>query len=168
MSKQEKDDFFILTQPRFGFFAALGYQTFHTRNCPKLSGRSNIRGFETYDAAKHSGFTPCKLCKPNPKQDLLISIPIGNKERPNDTVENLSALCDEYGYSHKICKNNFELETPVGKWIILVNTYPVTVKHINLAHSPNCTYYHTQHRIFLSMVDALYYIHRHDLSLMQK
>lgn len=167
MSKQEKDDFFILTQPRFGFFAALGYQTFHTRNCPKLNGKSNIRGFETYDAARRSGFTPCKQCKPNAKQDILVSIPIGNKERPNDTVENLSVLCDEYGYSHRIVKNNFELETPVGKWIILINTYPVTVKHINLAHNPECTYYHTQHRIFLSMIDALHYIHRHDLSLMQ-
>lgn len=165
MTKQEKADLFTLTQPRFGFFAARGYQTFHTRNCNRLLGKSNIRGFDTYSHACRAGYTPCKYCRPSEKQNVVVSIPIDNKIRTDETVEDLSVLCDQYGYLHHYYKGDFELETPVGKWIIHTGERPVTVEHINLAKKPNCEIYHKQHRIFLSMLDALRYIHRHDSEL---
>lgn len=162
MTKQEKDDLFTLTQPGFGFFAARGYRNFHTRNCNRLVGMSNIRGFDTFSHACRAGYTPCKHCKPNEKQNIVVSIPIDNKVRNYETVEDLSVLCNQYGYTYRYHNGNFELATAVGKWIIHTDSRPVTVEHINLAKKPNCEIYHKQHRIFLSMIDALRYIHRHD------
>ena len=85
--------------------------------------------------------------------------------RTDETIEDLSVLCEQYGYPHRYRKGDFELETAVGKWIIHTGDRPVTVEHINLAKKPNCETYHKQHRIFLSMLDALRYIHRHDSEL---
>ena len=56
---------YTLTQPGYGFFAARGYQNFHTRNCSRLVGKSNIRGFDTFSHACRAGYTPCKYCKPS-------------------------------------------------------------------------------------------------------
>ena len=165
MTKQEKDDLFTLTQPRYGFFASKGYQNFHVRNCIRLNGKSNIRGFDTFEHACRTGYTPCRFCKPNRKQDVIVSIPIDNKVRTDETVADLSALCNQYGYAHRCRKGLFELETAVGKWIIYTDARPVTVEHINLAKTPHCGTYHKQPRLFLSMLDALRYIRRHDEAL---
>lgn len=168
MSKQERDDLFTLTQPRFVFFAALGYQNFHTRTCNRLVGKSHIRGFDTFAHARKAGFTPCKHCKPTKKQDIEVSIPIDNKIRTDETIEDLSALCEQYGYEHSYQKGIFKLTTPAGKWKIDTGSRPVTVEHINTFKSPNCITYHKQPRIFLSMLDAIKYIHRHDNNLLSE
>ena len=165
MSKQEKNDLYTFTQPRFAFFVATGYQNFHTRNCSRLKGLSNIIGFDTFLHATHAGFTPCRQCKPTKKQDIVESIPIGNKIRESESVDDLNDLCKLYGYEHNISKNDFEVTTPVGKWKINTDVRPVTLEHINLAQNPGCDIYHKQHRIFLSMLDALMYIHKHDSSI---
>ncbi|MBQ7357236.1 MAG: hypothetical protein IJW65_00710 [Clostridia bacterium] len=165
MTEQQTRDMYTLTQPRLAFFASKGYSTFHQRNCSRLVGRSNIRGFETFSQASRAGYTPCKLCKPTKKQNLLVSIPIESKERADESVEDLVLLCKQYGYENTVNGDFFELTTPVGRWRIDTASRPVTVEHVNLAHNPKSRSYHQQHRIFLSMTDALLYIHRHDKNL---
>jgi len=162
MTAMERDDLFTLTQPRFAFFAARGYKNFHLRNCTRFEGRIDIKGFETFAKAKRAGYTPCRHCKPTEKYDITVSIPIDSKVRKDETVDDLKALCEQYGYEWKSYADCFELQTPVGKWRIDTISRPVTVEHINTAKTPNTERYHTQHRIFLSMLDALRYIHRHD------
>ena len=166
LTEQERSDLFTLTQPRFAFFVAKGYQSFHTRTCSRLEGLSEIRGFDTFSHAKRAGYTPCKYCKPSQKQDIVASIPIGNKVRADETITDLHKMCARYGYEHRFHRGDFEIVTPVGKWKIHTDARPVTMEHINLAESPLCETYHKQHRIFLSMLDALKYIHRHDSTLM--
>lgn len=165
MTSQERDDLFTLTQPRFAFFVGKGYQKFHTRNCPCLRGVSNIKGFRTYEIAKKAGYNPCKRCKPTTKQNILASIPYESKVREDETIQDLHQWCSRYGYEHKLDKDQFSVLTPVGKWIIHTEARPVTVDHINLAQRPDCETYHKQHRIFLSMLDALKYIYRHDRNI---
>lgn len=162
MSEQERKDFLILTQPGFAFFAASGYKNFHTRKCSRLKGTSDIRGFDTFAHAMNAGYTPCKVCKPSKKMDILKSIPINNKIRAEESVEDLQRLCDKYGYAHEFQKGIFKVTTPVGKWRIHTDTRPVTVEHLKLSKEHQSRAYHVQHRIFLSMLDVLVYIHRHD------
>lgn len=166
MSEQERQDMFTLTQPRFAFFVARGYQNFHTRACSRLEGLSNICGFDTFSHAVRAGYTPCKHCKPTKKQDIVASIPITNKVRADETITDLHKWCDRYGYEHRYHQDIFEVVTPVGKWKIHTDVRPVTMEHINTAQKPGCETYHKQHRIFLSMLDALKYIYRHDSTLM--
>ena len=165
MTPQERADLFTLTQPRFAFFAARGYRNFHLRNCTRFEGRSDIRGFATYAKAKRAGYTPCRHCKPTDRFDIKVSIPIDNKVRTDETIEDLMTLCVQYEYEYRAYSGCFELETPVGKWRIDTTARPVTVEHLNLVKHPSGQRYHTQHRIFLSMLDALKYIHKHDNNL---
>ena len=166
LTEQERSDLLTLTQPGFAFFVGRGYQNFHLRQCFRLEGLTEIRGFDTYAHAQKAGYTPCKHCKPTPKQDIIASIPITNHVREDETIADLQAWCDKYGYEHRININDFEVTTPVGKWIIHTDERPVTVEHINLISKPFTNTYHKQHRIFLSMLDALKYIHKHDSALM--
>ena len=131
-----------------------------------MEGLSNFIGFDTFLHASRAGFTPCKQCKPTKKQDIIASIPIGNKVRTEETVQDLQTLCDRYSYEHHLHDGIFEVITPVGKWKIHTDTRPVTMEHINLAKTPGGKTYHAQHRIFLSMLDALTYIHKHDSAIM--
>ena len=167
MTPQQKKDFYTLTQPRYAFFAAQGYLNFHTRNCRRLNGISGIRGFDTYAHARRAGFYPCKHCKPTGKLDLILSIPIESRVRTDETVDDLVTLCNQYGYPHSMKGADFLMETGVGKWKIHTDARPVTLHHINLSRDPNCEVYHKQPRIFLSMLDAVRYIHRHDNNLLE-
>ena len=166
LTEQQRSDLFTLTQPRFAFFVGKGYQNFHTRACSRLEGLTEIRGFDTYAHAKNAGYTPCKHCRPTKKQDIVVSIPITNQVRADETITDLHKWCDRYGYEHRFHQDDFEVVTPVGKWKIHTDVRPVTVEHINLAQKPGCETYHKQHRIFLSMLDALKYIYRHDSTIM--
>ncbi len=166
MTKQEKNDLFTLTQPRYGFFAVKGYRSFHMRSCSRLTGKSDIKGFDTFSHAKRAGYTPCKYCKPTQKHDVLVSIPITSKLRGGESVADLITLCGWYGYKHRYAKGELAVETPVGKWIVHTDARPVALDHINLVKTPGCKTYHKQHRIFLSMTDAMTYIHKHDSALL--
>ncbi len=165
MTPQERADLFTLTQPRFAFFAARGYRNFHLRNCTRFEGKSDIRGFATYAKAKRAGYTRCRHCKPTDRFDIKVSIPIDNKVRSDETIEDLMTLCVQYDYEYRAYSGYFELQTPVGKWRIDTTARPVTVEHMNLVKHPNSHRYHQQHRIFLSMLDAIRYIHKHDYNL---
>ena len=167
MSEQQRADMYTLTQPQFAFFVARGYQNFHTRNCTRLAGLSGIRGFGTCAHAKNAGYTPCKQCKPTNRQDVVVSIPFCNKVRDDETIDELHRWCEMYGYEHELREAEFCVKTPVGKWKIHTDLRPVTVEHINLFQNPCRDTYHKQHRIFLSMLDALKYINRHDKAILK-
>lgn len=168
LSETERNDIFTLTQPRFAFWVAQGYQNFHSHSCPKLKGLSNLRGFSTYQDATKAGFTPCRKCHPTAKQDIIISIPFTNRVRKHETVADLEALCQAYGYPYLKEENRFYLETAVGKWKIYTNTSPIKLGHINLVQTPYETQYHQQPRLFLSFTDIFDYIKRHDDVLLKK
>ena len=163
MTDQEREDFLALTNPGYGFWAAAGYGTFHSRSCRKMKGLTKIRGFAKYDEAIRAGFTPCKCCKPTKKQDIVYSIPMSNRARANETPADLAALCEKAGYEYRRDEDCFEFLTPVGRWRIHLKSMPVTVDHLNLTMTPDNPYlFHRQHRIFLSLRDAFLYIKRHD------
>lgn len=168
LSQEERDDVFTLTQPEFAFFVSKGYQTFHLRSCNRLKELSNIKGFKTYNDAVRAGYTPCKRCKPTPKQDVKVSIPIKNRIRADETITDLETLCRDAGYSFSQTGPDFIIVTPVGKWSIDVSSSPLAVKHINLAVNPNTKTYHKQPRAFLSFIDVFDYIKRHDSELERK
>ena len=159
-------DAHVLTQSGYAFWAAKGYRNFHLRQCPKLAHLSDLYGYATYADARKFGLTPCKTCKPTPKHDIIVSVPIYQQRRATETVEDLDFLCDEQSWEHSFSENEYVIETPVGKWKIIVGTSPVDVYHINKVKTPNNTNdYHRQHRLFLSMTDTIEYIKRHDWKL---
>ena len=165
-SETEKDDFYTLTQPRFAFWAGKGYNTFHLRHCHKLKGVSHLDGFARYSDAKRAGHIPCKFCKPTPKNDMLVSIPITNKVRESEKIEDIQLLCAERGFEHRIEDDCFFMETPVGKWMWSITDKPIHVKHINKLRDI-ADGYHDQPRLFLSFLDVFKYIERHDDKLVQ-
>lgn len=168
LTTQEKEDIYTLTQPRFAFWSACGYQSFHLRSCCKLNGLSNLRGFGTYQDALRAGCTPCRKCRPTPKQNITLSVPITSRVRSDETPEELEAMCSEAGYANHREGAVLCLETPVGKWRIDLSALPVKLEHINLLQTPNGTKYHEQPKIFLSLIDAFQYIKRHDDTLAKK
>lgn len=165
MSKQEKADHMTLTHPGYAFFTGTGYQTFHLRSCSVLNQLTEIKGFPTFERAAAMGKVPCKLCKPTSKANLAISIPINNLIRENESEKTLVSLCEAQGIIYRYKAPYFYMETHVGKWKINILTRPVVAHHINLAHNPNQTQYHKQHRLFLSLKDTFDYIVCHDDNL---
>ncbi len=164
LTAMQRSDVYTLTQPSLAFFAAAGYSNFHLRSCSRLEKTSNIRGFSTYEKACRAGYTPCKHCRPTQKQNLDYSIPIDNQYREDETSQVLADFCKNQGYPYHIDDASFYLETGVGKWIIDTDTMPVKLMHINLVRAPSDSY-HLQPRRFLSLYDAIRYIHRHDTEL---
>ncbi len=165
LSPTQRNDFFTLTQPRFAFFAARGYATFHRRECSSLRGLSDLRGFSRFDEACRAGLTPCRHCKPSARQDILCAVPITSRERPGESAAELTALCQQYGYPCAMERKVFSLSTPVGRWRIRTDIRPYTIRHINLVKTPEGTEYHQQPRLFLSLLDCFFYILRHDQEL---
>lgn len=167
MTTQQTNDFFTLTQPRFAFWAQEGYSTFHLRNCKKMGGLSNLKGFEHYSDAIRFGYKPCRFCKPTSKSDIILSVPIYQRRRDEERVEDIDALCDKLGWEHTYTKPNYFIETPAGKWKMVTGTRPVDVYHINKVTQPGETNFHKQHRLFISMTDTVEYIRKHDDDLIQ-
>ena len=168
LTESERNDIFTLTQPRFAFWVGQGYQSFHLHSCSKLHEVSNLKGFGTYQEAISAGYTPCKKCKPTSKHDVKYSIPITNRIRVDEKVEDLETLCIDAEYPHYKEGPYFCIETPVGKWRINVASSPVKLEHINLVESPECDAYHEQPRLFLSFIDTFVYIKRHDDKIIQR
>ncbi len=127
-------DAFVLSQPGYTFWAAEGYQTFHRRNCPELASVTNLHGYARCSDAQRFGLTPCKLCKPTPKNDIIASVPIYQRQRCHERLEQIDALCCPYGWKYYHDEHDYFIETPVGKWKMVLGTYPVEVFHINKAY----------------------------------
>lgn len=162
MSRQERADHLTLTQPTYAFFSGTGYQSFHLRSCSLLGRMTEIKGFSTCEQALAAGKTPCKICKPTPKADMELSVPITNQIRDNESENTLVSLCEANGIVYQYEEPYFYMQTSVGKWRVDILSRPVIVHHINLAKNPNQTQYHRQHRLFLSLKDTFDYIYRHD------
>ena len=167
MSDEEKKDAHLLSRSGYAFWAAVGYATFHERNCPKLAHVSGLRGFARYQDAVRSGYRPCRICKPSSKSDIILSVPIYHRERTDETPDHLDALCEIHGYPHSYEEPYYFLKTPVGKWRLNTETYPVDVYHINLLKTPRAEEYHKQPRLFLSLTDTFRYIQNHDSRLLR-
>ena len=149
----------VLSQSAYAFWMAEGYQTFHLRSCPKLNGLSHLHGYARYGEARRYGM-PCKICKPTNKYDILASVPMNQRIRKNETVQQIDALCDRLGWKHEFREDAYFIETPVAKWKLMTGTQPLEVFHMPY----NSEGYHRQHRTFLSMTDTVEYIRRHDES----
>lgn len=168
LTEEQKKDIYTLTQPGFAFWVGKGYQSFHMRNCHKLKGLSNLKGFSTYKEAVRAGFTPCKYCKPTKKNDAVLSIPITSCVRENESIDDIVPFCESAGYTYHKDDEYFYIKTPVGKWKIVIDSKPIKLEHINLTMDFNEWDYHIQPRRFLSFTDAVEYIKRHDDALMKK
>lgn len=155
----EGHDAFVLTQSGYAFWAAEGYRNFHLRNCPKLNGLSHLHGYARYSDARKFGLSPCKLCKPSAKNDIIASVPMKQRIRENETEEQIDTFCDSQGWKHEYSGNAYYIETPVAKWKLMTDTHPLAVYHMPKGQ----TEYHKQHRTFLSMTDTVEYIRRHDI-----
>ena len=152
-----------MTQPTYAFWSARGYTNFHLRNCKKLSGLTDLRGYTKYEQAIISGMQPCRHCNPSKKHDLELTIPRGSAIRKEETPNTLVILCRENQYPWELTENYFQLETPKGIWRIRTDGVPYRMDHINKILSPNNrTQFHQQPRLFLSYRDAFAYIKRHD------
>ena len=92
------------------------YQTFHLRHCTKLGHLSELRGFARYKDAIRAGLFACKQCKPTPKNDIKVSVPIYHRERQDESVETLDRLCNTQGFRHYYEEPDYYIETAVGKW----------------------------------------------------
>ena len=166
LSQQQRKDLFTLSQPGYAFFAAKGYQSFHLRNCRKLSGLPNMEGFPLYKDAVQAGYLPCKCCKPTEKHNAVISLPIRTARRYGESVDTLKRLCKRFGYPYAENSGLSYIETKVGIWRVDPIAAPYRLEHINRVVTPdNTTEFHRQPRLFLSLQDMFYYIKRHDEGL---
>ena len=163
LNQDGKDDLYTLTQPRFAFWAATGYNTFHLRHCKKMSGLANLKGFSLYANAVAAGYRPCKCCKPTFKHDIYLSLPIYSKKRFGDGVQTLIDACEANSYKYRQDGNSFTFETPVGIWRLDILRTPYRIQHINTAMDPsNRIAFHNQPRLFHSLKDVFDYVKRHD------
>ena len=166
MTQQQRSDSITLTATRFAFWAVTGYSTFHTRNCPKLNTLTGVKGFARYNDALHAGFQPCRQCKPSPKQDAILSIPIYNQTRDTEKLEDVVSICEAKGYRCTISKNELTIETAAGRWIVDVVKRPIFIQHQHTSGSTKGeSELHWQPRMFLSLMDVVQYIEKHDLRL---
>lgn len=163
MTAQQRADSLTLTATRFAFWAVSGYRTFHTRSCVKLNGMENIHGFARYGEAVHAGFSPCRLCKPSPKQDAVLSIPIYNQARDGEKIEDIISLCEANGYTCTLNQHKLLIETPVGQWHVDIRKRPIFIEHQHTdASIDGESSLHWQPRMFLSLRDVVTYITKHD------
>lgn len=119
LTEAQRNTVMVLSQPGLAFWASKGYSTFHRRNCPKISGLNQLKGFSKYQDAVRAGYSPCRHCRPSPKQDVKFSIPITNQERFGETTDTLIQLCTQHCLPFEYDLRYFTLQTMVGKWRIV-------------------------------------------------
>ena len=163
LTPEQKADAITLTQPSYAFWASSGFGNFHLRHCGRLKTLTDLKGFSLYEDAVRAGYKPCRQCKPSPKHNLEISMPIYSKERPTESVEVLIKLCQENGFSSERQRNAVLVETTKGIWRVHTGAIPYKLEHINKIYGANNrTEFHTQPKIFLSLTDVFIYIKKHD------
>jgi len=167
LDSQKSADFYTLTATRYAFWAARGYSNFHKRSCSRLNGLKDLTGFARFSDAIRAGYQPCRQCRPTEKDDAVLSIPLYNQIRNEETINDIIVLCRKKGYRCSYDHPEMIIETPVGRWIMNVVKRPVFVEHQHKelsASGPSAL--HWQHRMFLSLTDVVLYIEKHDGKLM--
>lgn len=163
LSMDRKDDLYTLSSSRFSFFASRGYKTFHLRNCRKIPNLQNLEGFSTFETACKSGYRPCRCCKPSDKHNVVMSLPIYTTERSDESLNDLESFCKSNDFIYAKDHGYVYVETHSGIWRINVSRSPYNLEHFNIVKEKKSRLaFHQQQRLFLSMIDALYYIKRHD------
>lgn len=163
LPSDRKEDLYTLSMSWYVFFASKGYKTFHLRNCKNISHLQNLEGFPTFESAYRSGYKPCRYCKPSDKYNALISLPIYTTERSDESLNDLQCFCKSNDFIYVKYHMYIYVETHSGIWRINVSRFPYNLEHFNIVKGhKNHVVFHQQHRLFLSMMDALYYIKRHD------
>ena len=158
MSAEKRKDMLTLTTTNFAFWAAHGYGNFHMRNCRKLNGLTNLKGFETFQQAVRAGYSPCRECRPSKNDNMDISMPIYTKQRKNESLEEILALCTHIGVDYNYSEPILHIKTPSSEWKINIMRHPVIVDH----KPSGSNVFHQQHRMFMSVIDTVWYIARHD------
>lgn len=159
----KKEDLYTLSKSRYAFFASKGYKTFHLRNCKMIPNLQNLEGFSTFEGACRAGYKPCRCCKPSDRHNIALSLPIYTTERKDESVRELQSFCQLNDFIYLEDHEYIYVETRAGIWRINVCRTPYNLEHVNLIKTTNNrASFHQQPRLFLSMMDALYYIKRHD------
>lgn len=157
LSSLRQADAKALTSSEYVFWAAKGYANFHLRSCKRLAKLSCLRGFSTFEQAIRAGYQPCRECRPATKYDLPI-VMSSTTTKKNESPESILALCCKMGLEHTYEDPLLHLHTPKADWKIDIRMCPLVIKH-----KPNgASAFHTQHKMFLSVTDALKYICKHD------
>lgn len=158
MSAAERKDILTLTTTKFAFWAAQGYSNFHLRSCRKLNGLTALKGFETYQHAIRAGYQPCRECKPSKKYNMEISIPINTIERKEETLEEVLAICSRWGLEHDYRESILSIRTSAAEWEMDTTVLPVVIYH----KPAGSNLFHEQHKMFMSLSDAVAYVAKHD------
>lgn len=163
MEPQARADAITLTATRYAFWSSLGYSNFHLRNCRKLQHMTQLRGYARYSDAIRAGLQPCRICKPTAKHDIIVSVPIYNRERKDESIEELMALCASKGLRCTMKDSLLIIETGKGYWRVDPHQRPFFIEHL---HTDETAYpdaqMHWQPRMFLSLQDVISYIEKHD------
>lgn len=164
MDPQARADAITLTATRYAFWSSLGYSNFHLRNCKKLQHMTQLRGYARYNDAIRAGLQPCRICKPTAKHDIIVSIPIYNRERKDESIEKLMASCVAKGLRCYMKDALLIIETVKGYWRVDPYKKPYFIEHMHTGDTarPDAQL-HWQPRMFLSLQDVISYIEHHDL-----
>jgi methylphosphotriester-DNA--protein-cysteine methyltransferase len=158
LSKQQRRDMLVLNATDCAFWAAAGYRSFHLRHCRRMDKLSNFKGFYTYQQAVYAGYQPCRECRPSAKQDVSIYMTLDTRRIKGERLENVLALCSRLQLSYTYEEPFISMSTEQGEWKINVLRNPVIPEHKPEGEQT----FHRQHRMFLSMSDAVRYIAKHD------
>ncbi len=167
LSPQQKEDILTLTSPQFGFWVASGYRNFHKRECPKLRGMMELKGFSTVGDAINGGNSPCKVCKPAKKDNVKVFIPLSSQKREGETPESILKLCTDLGLSATYDNPFLLIENPVSHWRVDLRRLPVIVERIDMVAKVLKMEYKEMDERFLSFEDAVNFISDFDKNLQE-
>ena len=165
LSPVQKQDIMTLTEPQFGFWVASGYRNFHRRECPKLRGMSELKGYATIGDALNDGNSPCKICKPTKKDNVRIYIPLESVKREGETPESILRLCAVLGMNARYEDPYLLSDSDVSRWRLDLRRLPAIPERIDLVAKNEKTDYRELDKRYLSFEDAVQDIHSFDTKL---
>ncbi len=168
LSQQQKDDIFTLTQPQYAFWLASGYRNFHKRECPKLRGMMELKGFSTIGDALNGGNSPCKVCKPSKKDNIKIYIPLETQKREGENSDSLLALCKEKNLTASYSEPYLTFENEVSRWKMDLRRVPVILEHTPLSGKNAGKESHPLDERFLSFADAITFAETYDKNMSEQ
>ena len=89
---------------------------------------------------------------------VLVSMPIDTVERKDEKLEDVLALCTRWGLEHYYKDPILCIRTEAAEWEVNVTMKPVVIDHKPFGSNA----FHQQHKMFMSLSDAIIYIAKHD------